>query len=484
MSNERLVSQITFVEAERPRHECGIFGLYSPGENIAQLTYYGLQGLQHRGQESAGIASLSGKGHIESHKIMGLVRDFKQSDLEALRGIASIGHTRYSNTGGSNLVNAQPAVYDNIAIAQNGNLINPDALRAKLKGQGYTPSFTENERCSSDGELIVQAIHAAEGRNIVEKIQRASLDFKGAYSLTILSGDSLIAVKDPLGVWPLALGELNGEGTVLASESSAFGIIGAKYVRELDAGEILVVGNGQRESFFLPEKTENTARCIFDVNYFLRPDSILPGGEQVAEVRQRLGRVLARKSPVQGADVVLEVPNSGRFGAKGYAEELGVPFGIGIIKNEYVGRTFIIPDQRIREQGAKLKYSVIKEAVEGKSVVLVDDSIVRGTSSAQLTKMLFDSGAREVHWRSTFPQVAHTCSYGIDLASKNELISASRSPEEVAREIGATSAEFNTLQDLLAAANMTINTACTGCVTGNYPIETPSARDKFALAGL
>lgn len=484
MSNERRVNYITFVETERPHHECGVFGLYYPGENVAQLTYFGLQGLQHRGQESAGIASLSDAGQIEVRKKMGLVRDFSLSDLEGLSGIATIGHTRYSNTGGSNLVNAQPAVYQNLAIAENGNLVNPNALRSKLESLGYSPSFAEDERCSSDGELIAQAIHAAQGKDIVEKIQNATLDFKGAYSLTIISGDSLIGVKDPLGVWPLALGELNGKGTVLASESSAFGLIGAKYVREIEAGEIIVIKDGKQESFFLPEKMEKSARCIFDRNYFLRPDSILPNGEQVAEMRKRLGRILAKRFPVVGADVVLEVPNSGRFGAQGFAEQSQVPLKTGLIKNDYIGRTFITPDQRIREQGARLKYSILKAAVNGKSVVLVDDSIVRGTTSAQLTGMLFENGAREVHWRSTFPQVTHTCSYGIDLASRDELISADKSPEEVAKEIGATSAAFNTLEDFLSALRMTRDSVCTGCVTGNYPIETPATRDKFALAGL
>lgn len=484
MPNERSIYSVTFVEAEKPRHECGIFGLYYPGEKTAQLTYFGLQGLQHRGQESAGIASLSDSGKIEVRKKMGLVREFQQSDLEGLDGIATIGHTRYSNTGGSNLVNAQPATYEGLAIAENGNLVNPKTLRGKLESQGYSPSFAEDERCSSDGELIAQAIHAAQGRNIVEKIQRASLDFKGAYSLTILSGDSLIGVKDPLGVWPLAVGELNGKGMVLASESSAFGLIGAKYVRELKPGEILVIRDGKQESFFLPETMENSARCIFDINYFLRPDSILPSGEQVAAVRQRLGRNLAKRFPVLGADVVLEVPNSGRFGARGFADESQVPLETGLIKNDYIGRTFISPDQRIRKQGARLKYSILKEAVDGKIIVLVDDSIVRGNTSAQLTRMLFESGAKEVHWRSTFPQVAHTCSYGIDLASRNELISANKSPDEVAKEIEATSAAFNTIEDFLSAARMSTDTACTGCVTGNYPIETPSDRDKFALTSL
>lgn len=482
MVGERSDSQITFVEPEKPQHECGIFGLYYPDENVSKLTYYGLLRLQHRGEESAGIATLTETGAIKRKRKMGPVRNFLQEDLEGLTGIAAIGHTRYSNTGGSNIANAQPAQHLDLAIAENGNLVNPEELRAKLEGLGYNPSVAQGERCSSDGELIAQAIHAAEGKDIVEKIQNASRDFKGAYSLTILSGNSLIGVRDPLGVWPLALGELNGQGKVLASESSAFSVIGAKYVREVNPGEIVVINEDGVRSFSLPNKVENSARCIFDVNYFLRPDSILPDGEQAGKLRISLGMKLAERFPVPGADVVVEVPNSGKFGAEGFELQSGVPKKTGLIKDAYVGRTFIAPNQRLRELGAQMKYSIMGDVVEGKIVVLVDDSIVRGTTSAKLTKMLFEAGAREVHWRSTFPAVTNTCSYGIDMASKDELISAHKTPEEVANEIGATSVAFNTLEDFLEATGMTKESACTGCVTGNYPIETPAARDKFALA--
>ena len=474
-------------EADKPHHECGIIGIYAPGEDVSQLTYFGLYPLQHRGQESAGIA-VSGGAKINVRKRMGLVTALTQKDINSLKGTAAIGHTRYSNTGGSNLVNAQPALYQDettkeyIAIAENGNLINPRILREKLAARGYNPSFAENERCSSDGELIAQLIHASSGRNWIEKIQNASLNLHGAYSLTILAGDSLIGVKDPLGFWPLCLGRLNGQGYVLASESAALDTIGAEFIRELDPGEVLLINEFGLERHFLPNaQAGKSARCAFDLNYFLRPDSRLSTGEQAYEIRERLGELLVTKHPVE-ADIVIQVPDSGEHGAIGYARQSGIPYVKGLVKNKYIGRTFIEPDQRIREMGVKLKLNPLRRVIDGRRIIVVDDSIVRGTTSREITRLLRYSGAKEVHWRLTFPQVIDSCSFGIDMVSKDELISAYKTPQRVAKYLGADSVAFNSVEDFIQATRMPPERLCTGCVTGKYPIDVPSLeRDKFSL---
>lgn len=473
------------VTIQKPQHECGIFGVYFPGEDVSRLTFYGLYALQHRGQESVGIA-VSKNVKIKSHKKMGFVREFFDQDITRLKGDIAIGHTRYSNTGGSSLINAQPAIYESIAIAENGNLINPEPLRNKLAKLGYNPSYDKNGKCSSDGELIAQAIHSQNGDGVVAKIKNAAAgDLKGAYSLTILADNALIGVKDPLGFWPLCLGRLNNKGYVLASESCALDVIGAKYIRELEPGEIISIDEKGTRSHFLPNiPKRQSARCLFDINYFLRPDSLLASGRRVYEIREKLGQVLALKNQVP-ADVVFEIPNSGQFGAIGYAQASGIPLEVGFIKNSYIGRTFINPDQRIRQLGVKLKLNPIPQVIVGKKIILVDDSIVRGTSSRQITQQLFKIGAKEVHWRLTFPQVTNPCSFGIDIGSNEELISAFKTPKQVAKELGATSVAFNTLADFLEAVGLNPKTACTGCTTGVYPMDLPDRkRDKFALEAI
>lgn len=479
---QRTLTGLPKITLQKPQHECGIFGVYFPGEDVSRLTFYGLYALQHRGQESVGIA-VSKNAKIKAHKKMGFVREFFDQDITRLKGDIAVGHTRYSNTGGSSLINAQPAIYGNIAIAENGNLVNPEALRRKLAKFGYHPSYDKNGKCSSDGELIAQAIHSQKGDGIVEKIKNAAArDLKGAYSLTILADNALIGVKDPLGFWPLCLGKLNNKGYALASESCALDVIGAKYLRELEPGEVLTIDKNGTRSHFLPNTPKRqSARCSFDINYFLRPDSLLATGARAYEVREKLGQVLARKNRLD-ADVVIEIPNSGQFGAIGYAQASGIPLKVGFIKNSYIGRTFINPDQRIRQLGVKLKLNPIPQVIAGKKIILVDDSIVRGTSSRQITEQLFKIGAKEVHWRLTFPQVTNPCFFGIDIGTNDELISASKTPRQVAKELGATSVVFNTLEDFLEAVGLNPKTACTGCITGVYPINLPHReRNKFAL---
>lgn len=470
------------IESDKPKHECGVFGIYYPGADVSRLTFYGLYALQHRGQESAGIAVSDGQ-EIKDRKHMGLVLGFTEEDISALKGDMAIGHARYSNTGVSTLANAQPVIFGQVAIAENGNLVNPQDLRRKLAQRGvFSTIYPNGETCSSDGELIAQTIATSAGKNWLEKIQNASCDLVGAYSLTIIAGDTLYGVKDPYGVWPLCLGTINDRGYVLASESCALDTIGAKFVRELEPGEILAISDKGLESFYLPGKVEGqSAACAFDANYFQRPDSIFRNGDRSSQNRIRLGRQLAIDHPVD-ADIVISIPRSGDFAAMGFSEQSGIPLEVGFIKNEYIGRTFIMPDQRIRELGARLKLNPLPEVIGGNRIVVVDDSIIRGTNSRLITEILFASGAKEVHWRLTFPPVRHPCFYGIDIASRHELIASDKLIEQICQEIGATSVGYNSIENFFRYGLLLPKEQfCTGCLTGNYPIPVPEKRDKFAL---
>lgn len=472
--------------SEKPHHECGIFGIYYPSADISRLTFYGLYALQHRGQESVGIATSDGY-KVNLHKQMGLVSSLKEEDIARLTGFVAIGHTRYSNTGGTTIANAQPAIargeLGEVAVSENGNLINAEGLRESLSKRGFYPSVGEDgSKCSSDGELIAQAIAAVKGANWVEKIQNASKELAGAYSLTIIAGDTLFGVKDPLGFWPLCLGEINEQGYVLASESCALDTIGAKFIRELEHGEIVAINAQGLKSFYLQDRIEDkSAHCSFDPNYFLRPDS-LHFGERVYQIRLRLGRQLAIEQPVD-ADVVVGIPDSGEYGAIGFSEQSEIPLSQGFIKNKYIGRTFIMPDQRIRELGVRLKLNPLPEELAGRRVVLVDDSEVRGTNSILITEMLLSDeiGAKEVHWRFTFPQITNHCPFGIDTSSENELIGAGRTVEEIRQAIGATSVGFNSIAGFEAALGRSLAMYCQGCFTGCYPLEVPKERDKLVL---
>lgn len=466
-------------ETNKPHHECGVVGIWAPREDVARLAFYSLYRLQHRGQESAGIAVMSEDG-VDVKKRMGLLREgFTEADIESLVGFAAVGHTRYSNTGGSNISNAQPVVYDGIAACENGNLVNSLELRAGLIKQGILPSSIDGIGCSSDGEIIAQIIASAPGEDIVEKIQNASSRFRGAYSLTILAGNSLIALKDPLGVWPLCLGKLNGNGYVVASESSALDLIKAQYIRELEPGEIVQINGDGLKSFKLPE-TGRVAECAFDWTYFRRPDSLVSRGRYAYQFRQDLGRQLAIDFPV-GADIVIAEKDSGTFGAHGFAEQSGIPFNEGSIKDPYSKRVFIDPDQRIRDKLVQLKHSFLIPEIKGKRVIIVTDSIVRGINSRGISKALKELGAKEVHYRVAFPQITDPCSYGIDMESKESLIGGSQTSEDICREIGADSLAFQKPESFAKALQRSLNTFCTACFTGDYPVPVPQGRDKYAL---
>lgn len=478
MSVERVAVPI-FKESDKPRHECGVVGIWAPKEEVSRLAFYSLYRLQHRGQESAGIAVLSDTG-IDDIKRMGLLREsFTEQDIDSLNGYAAIGHTRYSNTGGSNIANAQPAIYQDIAISENGNLVNPLELRVDLAKRGIYPSDTQGISCSSDGEIIAQVISTAEGSDIVEKIQKASEKFQGAYSLTILAENSLIALKDPKGVWPLCLGKLNGSGYVVASESSAFSLINAQFIREIEPGEIVVINEKGVKSYKLPSDGK-TAECAFDWTYFRRPDSLVAQDRYAFEFRKDLGRQVAIDFPVE-ADVVIGEKDSGTFGAHGFSEESGIPFSEGSIKDPYSKRTFIDPSRRIRDTLVDLKHSFLVPEISGKRVAFITDTIVRGTNTRGNVRALRNAGALEIHVRVTYPPITDPCFYGIDMESKDALIASGRTTEEVRQEIGADTLAYQKPESFEKVLRRSLNSFCTACFTGRYPIPVPQMRDKFEL---
>ena len=453
---------------DQMHHECGVFGIWGHPE-AAQLTYYGLYALQHRGQESAGIASVDGFT-MHSHRGMGLVAEVFAGDrLPALRGHGAVGHVRYSTSGASRIANAQPLVFNfrrgNLALALNGNLINAGSIRDRLERQGSIFQSTVDTEVVA--HLIARGGYAAVKENVRDSLSMV----KGGYAFAILADDSLIAVRDPLGLRPLALGRL-GDAHVVASETCAFDTIGAEYVRDVEPGEMLVAdGDGlHAERFAAPMRK---ALCTFEYIYFARPDSDLDGFN-VHMVRRELGRVLARAAPAD-ADVVIGVPDSSISAAIGYAEEIGLPYEIGLIKNKYSGRTFIQPSPELRSLGVRLKLSAIRRIVDGKRVVMVDDSIVRGTTSARLVGLLRGAGARAVHVRISSPPVAHSCFYGIDTSQREELIAAARTVEEIREFIGADSLSFLDEASMLSAFGGGAGDGhgfCNACFTGRYPTET------------
>jgi amidophosphoribosyltransferase len=462
------------------KEECGIFGVYAPGEDVARLTFFGLFSLQHRGQESAGIAVSDGV-HVRMHKDMGLVSQvFKEDVLARLPGYIAIGHTRYSTTGSSVLRNAQPlhCVWGGgtLAVGHNGNLINASELRRELEAKGV-PFETSN-----DSEVIARLIAAQETENLEEAVARTMARLKGAYSLVILSENSLIGVRDSYGVRPLCIGQLEGGRYVLASETCALNTVGAEFVREVAPGEIVTIDSaGLRARQGLPMSRHAT--CMFEFIYFARPDTALYGRE-LHQVRRHMGAELAREHPVPGnADIVIPIPDTGTPAAIGFAEASGIPFGEGIIKNRYIQRTFIQPDQRMRELGVKMKLMPIREALAGKRVVMVDDSIVRGTTTGQIVKMLFDAGAADVHVRITAPPITHPCFYGIDMADQSQLVAAHQSVEQIRKLIGATSLGYLSIDGLSRAIGLNRDQFCLACFDGKYPIDIPDQIrvSKFAL---
>ncbi|WP_109430596.1 amidophosphoribosyltransferase [Sulfoacidibacillus thermotolerans] len=452
---------------DKMHEECGVFGIWGH-EQAAQLAYYGLYALQHRGQESAGIAVIDGQT-MHSHRGMGLVTEvFANDRLQSLRGFAAVGHVRYSTTGESSIRNAQPLVFDfrqgNLALAHNGNLVNARHIRDILEHQGSIFQST------SDTEVVAHLIARGIYKTIPENVRESMSMLKGAYAFVILTDHELIAMRDPHGLRPMALGQLDG-AYVVASETCAFDTIGATFVRDIEPGEMLIIDHNGLQTHRFSE-TAHKALCTFEYIYFARPDSDIDGFN-VHMVRKQLGRLLAREAPVE-ADVVIGVPDSSISAAIGFAEEAHLPYEIGLIKNKYSGRTFIQPSQELRSLGVRLKLSAVKKIVAGKRVVMVDDSLVRGTTSARLVSLLREAGATEVHVRISSPPVRHSCFYGIDTSAREELIAAKKSIAEIQSFIGADSLAYMEEATMLQAFGVTANEPhgfCNACFTGRYPTE-------------
>ncbi|MBF1654065.1 MAG: amidophosphoribosyltransferase [Rothia dentocariosa] len=459
-----------------PKDACGVFGVWAPGEDVAKLTYYGLYAIQHRGQESAGIATSNGK-RISVYKDMGLVSQvFDEATLSSMPGDHAIGHARYSTTGASHWANAQPTLgttpHGTLCLAHNGNLTNSADLYDRLlaKNGGKPPAFGELAQGNTTDTALVTALLA---EHDFASLEEAVLDLlptlRGAFCLTFMDETTLYAARDPQGVRPLVLGRLE-RGWVVASETAALDIVGASFVREVEPGELIIIDeDGLRSQRFAPAQP---AGCVFEFVYLARPDTTI-SGRSVYESRVEMGRQLAREHPVE-ADLVMPTPESGVPAAIGYAEQSGIPFGNGLVKNAYVGRTFIQPSQTIRQLGIRLKLNPLKSVVAGKRLIVIDDSIVRGNTQRALVRMLREAGAKEVHVRISSPPVKWPCFYGIDFASRAELIANGLSVNEIAASLGADSLGFISQDGMMAATEQPTRNMCTACFTGNYPIELPA----------
>jgi amidophosphoribosyltransferase len=453
---------------------CGIFGVRGHPD-AASLTYLGLYSLQHRGQESAGIVAFDDDGTGHQWRKMGLVSDgFGPDDARRLRGSMAIGHTRYSTAGSSTIENAQPMFArfrgGSASLAHNGNLINATEIRQQLEASGSI--FTS----SMDSEVIIHRLARADGNTPEEQLYQALSGVEGAISLVVTVGDTLLLARDPRGWRPLVIGKL-GDAWIGASETCALDIVGATYVRDVARGEIVAIGpDGPRESLFLPEK--ESRRCVFEYVYFARPDSLIFGGS-VNRARRELGRQLARECPAPGAQIVFAVPDSSNAAALGYADESGLRLELALIRNHYVGRTFIQPTQAGRDAKVRVKYNAVHEVLDGKSVVMVDDSIVRGTTTRGLVAMVRAAGAREVHMRISSPPITGPCYYGIDTPNREELIAANLSVDEIAKHIGVDTLGYLSLDGMLNAVPDGPDGFCHACFSGDYPTPPPSDPDKL-----
>lgn len=449
----------------RPEEECGIFGIFNHPE-ASNLTYLGLYALQHRGQEACGIVSSDGE-NLHTHKAMGLVADVfgDQNTFSKLPGSAAIGHVRYSTAGSSVIKNTQPIMVEYsrgaIAVAHNGNIVNAQLIRSEL--EAYGSIF----QTSMDTEIIVHLLATARDDSLVERITTALERIEGAYCLLFLTESRMIAVRDPYGFRPLCIGKL-GQSYVVASESCALDLIEAELIRELEPGEMIVIDKNGMSSC-MPWKKVKPQPCIFEFVYFARPDSFI-FGKNVYMVRKQMGRQLAREHGIE-ADLVIAVPDSGVPAAMGYAEEAGLPFELGLIRNHYVGRTFIEPQQSIRHFGVKIKLNPVREILKGKRVVIIDDSIVRGTTSRKIVKMVRNAGASEVHMRISSPPTSYPCYYGIDTPNRKELISASHSIDEIRKYITADTLGYLSHEGLTEAVGEENSSYCTACFSGDYPIR-------------
>jgi amidophosphoribosyltransferase len=474
---------------DKPEEACGVFGIYAPQEDVAKLTYFGLYGLQHRGQESAGIAVFEGN-QVHLHKEMGLVAQvFSEQILAEMKGSLAIGHTRYSTTGSSRVVNAQPALVETrlgqLALAHNGNLVNTPALREELLETGVQLNTT------TDSEMIAIAIAQAinSGKGWLDGAISAFHRCKGAFSLAIATPEGIMGVRDPNGIRPLVIGTLESETPgeplryVLSSETCALDIIGANYLRDVAPGELVWITESGLESvqWAAPETRK---LCIFEMIYFARPDSIMHE-ESLYSYRMRIGRQLAVEAPAE-VDIIIGVPDSGIPAAIGFSQTSGIPYAEGLIKNRYVGRTFIQPTQHMRESGIRMKLNPLKDVLVGKRVLVVDDSIVRGTTSRKLVQALRDAGAIEVHMRISSPPVTHPCFYGIDTDNQDQLIGATKTVAEIGLQIGVDSLAYLSLEGMLKTTKEDVESFCSACFTGDYPVPVPELvkRSKLMLEKL
>jgi amidophosphoribosyltransferase len=471
-----------------PQDACGVFGVWAPGDDVAKLTFFGLYALQHRGQESAGIAVSDGS-HIVVYKDMGLVSQvFTEASLESLRGHVAIGHTRYSTTGSSVWENAQPTfratATGHLALGHNGNLTNAHELHHRLEARseesGELP-LGAGFGATSDTDVLAALIASYPDLSIEAAALKELPQVRGAYSLVFMDDDTLYGARDPQGIRPLVLGRLE-RGWVLASESAALDIVGASFIREIEPGELIAIDeHGLRSHRFAEADPKG---CLFEYVYLARPDTTL-AGRSVQATRVEVGRRLALEHPVD-ADLVIPVPESGRYAAIGYAQESGIPFAEGLVKNAYVGRTFIQPSQSIRQLGIRLKLNPLREVIAGQRLIVVDDSIVRGNTQRQLIRMLREAGAREVHVRISSPPVKWPCFYGIDFASRAELIANGLSVDEICTSIGADSLGFVELDALIDATTVPRDQLCRACFDGVYPVDLPEPQflGKQVLEGI
>ena len=463
---------------DRPREECGVVGVYSPRERAARVAFFGLFALQHRGQESAGIASSDGQ-FLRVHTQMGLVAQaFHEDELKHLGADMAIGHTRYSTTGSSNIANAQPflvsGVNGQLALGHNGNLVNALALRKKLQSEWGLTYAT-----SSDSEVLAYLLVTAPGESWEDRLAYVMRNAQGAYSAVVQTRDVVIGIKDPLGVRPLCLGKLHGGGWIIASESCALDHVGAEYVRELEPAEAVIIDRNGMRSFIWSGRDRKRALCVFELIYFARPDTQIDGS-QVYSVRRAMGAKLAQEQPAEG-DVVIGIPDSATAAAMGYAAEIGIPYSDGLIKNRYVGRTFIEPDQSLRELDVQLKFNPLPDVIAGKRLIVVDDSIVRGTTTPRVVRLLRRAGAKEIHMRVCAPPIRWSCHFGVDMATRRELIAANMTVEEIREFIDVDTLGYLTEEGLLDVVDDNSNGFCHACFSGNYPIPIQLEMDKLML---
>jgi len=460
---------------DRPREECGVCGIYGH-EDAAKLTYFGLYALQHRGQESCGIVVSDGR-KVDQHKGMGLVPEvFNESIIQRLKGHMAVGHVRYSTTGASHLVNAQPFTVTHqggmLAIAHNGNLVNTRQLRTELESRGSIFQST------MDSEVVIHLLARHSDQGLESAITRTFQEVKGAYSILLMTKERLVAVRDPGGWRPLCLGKLGNGGYIVASETCALDLVEAQYIRDIEPGEVLIIDEGGLRSLF-PWPKQRSSFCIFEHVYFARPDSDI-FGINVYQSRKRMGEILARECRVE-ADFVMPFPDSGNYAAIGYSRASGIPLEMGMIRNHYVGRTFIQPTQSMRDFGVRVKLNPVRSLLKDKRVVIIEDSIIRGTTGRSRIRSLRQLGAREVHMVISCPPTRHPCYYGIDFSSRGELIAATKTVEEIREFLDLDTLYYLSLDGLMEATGGNRESFCDACFTGNYPIEPDRSFQKLDL---